>query len=222
MKIDSEGTVVFENEAFPEYLGDSCAETGRLVVLTGDNSKVDLWSFVTANGFVRHPDAPEIDAAGNSWRESDFTADQFLYLMMAADLCYTPLFDLCVARFEYVPLKAMSVGVRLLGKRAYTAMALAEMVQIQILNRVPWRWSDDGRVTSWWKFVKRENSSVLPDSTVEYMCSFIMVIFLHRKGIKWPSKMINRDRYLAKTRQYYADKFNSAWFTQLFEEYKFT
>lgn len=71
----------------PARIGDSFAETFRLINLESflypDSKLFDTVEMIygqcrTPIGLLRHPKVPEKDEKGNSWREPDFSWDQFL------------------------------------------------------------------------------------------------------------------------------------------------
>lgn len=208
MRIDGYGCVVMEKDGPPGDLGDSCAETGRYMVLLGMMYNAKLMPFLTDAGFLRHPDAP--------WREEDFTSDQALYLLMAADLTSAGLFLTIVNKIKALgwrtaPAKIASPDVIALCTRSYQTLAALNVAQM-LINKFPWRWDDSNQTaTKWWRFVRSEGS------TVSFMTVFVAMVFLKRKGITWPQKFWNKETYLAKAKSYYENQPRSLWFTELYD-----
>ena len=86
----ADGTLERENGVRPGSIGDSMADTSRMIHLIGltlnltvedmqDFTKI-LLSFRTDKGYIRHPDAPAVDAVGDSWREDDIPTDQCMHI----------------------------------------------------------------------------------------------------------------------------------------------
>ena len=80
MKLDGNGLIVLEQCSFPGSIGDSAAETSRMVTLQrllGLPIQSDLALFVTDKGVLRYPTSP--------WRENDTSGDQVAPLIAAGD-----------------------------------------------------------------------------------------------------------------------------------------
>lgn len=88
---DSYPTLVMEYGSAPGIYGDSCAETGRyfslvkylasqgISVANIPSSNQSLNNFRTDSGYIRHPLVPV------TWRESDFSEDQWLPLFISTN-----------------------------------------------------------------------------------------------------------------------------------------
>jgi hypothetical protein len=190
MKIDEHMTVIMEKDGWPGDVGDSCAETARLAILSPDYFAPVLSpnQFIGIGGFLRHPTAPE------GWRESDFSNDQLLPLILATGL-----------RGEWWKIPGtktiVSPGVWFAARASWRG--LAETVRLQnTLFAMPYRWSDSKK---WF-----ERSS---GSSADYLNYFVSIVFLRRMGI-WIEP---RPETEEKIRSYYANEPNSAW---LLDEYR--
>lgn len=218
MKIDSFGCVVMERDGMPGDIGDSCAETGRLVLLRNTllfpdvpSQKIlflNLDRFISPSGFLRHPEAPV------GWREDDFTSDQMTYLLMASFIHNLELFNFIVNNLHLMT-KYKTPDVRAIAHRAWNTLGVITCVQM-LINKFPYRWADGGEADGHWysKFWRFTRSN---DSTVSYLTVFIAVLFLKRVGVTWPLKFLNFELYLQKAKAYYSGQPNSDWFTKLFD-----
>lgn len=184
MKFDKYGCIEMEQCGWPGNIGDSCAETCRLKLLDGVILGLDV--FKTDLGFVRHPTAPE------GWRESDFSGDQALPLLMTGGGDSRIAFK--------------NVGCFLVYFKAHNLLFVATLIQA-LLFKVPLRW-DDGRK----RFESGESSSA------DYLNFFMCMLFLHRRGSKLPliKWLVPRERVEGKVAAYYLSEPNSAWVTKLY------
>lgn len=216
MKIDEHGCVIMQSVGWPGDIGDSCAETGRYIVLRGSaDPQINLMAFVTDIGFIRHPTSP--------WKEDTFTTDQALYLLMAADLTDRPLRDIVVSKlrrmgWQTAPGKPAHPNLYFLAHRWYQLCGLTEIAQM-MFNLIPFRWHDGNDGTESWGAFRRRfwRFKSAEGSTVSFMTTLLGCIFLKRVGVRWPLRILNKEKYLAKTRAYYANQPNSEWFVAMFE-----
>lgn len=214
MKIDQLGCVVMEKDGMPGDLGDSCAETGRYVILKNDDHDVNLLAFMPAYGFFRHPNVPP------AWGPADFTSDQGNYLMMASRLVALTYFCIVRDRVKARGWRWAIGGHRLMidsiciANQWWNLLGVCALVQM-LFNAFPIRWSDAHDRTGVWNYWRFTWSN---DSTISFVTVFVTMVFLKRVGVTWPSKFFNREKYLAKVKSYYANQPNSDWFIQLFEK----
>jgi hypothetical protein len=193
---DKYNFVALDQCGFPGNIGDSCAETCRLINLQryiGENpvtQYANLFNFITPNGFLRHPDAPE------GWRENDFSSDQALpFLLAARSFSLSYLVNTIEKRIKedhwktgngdfvsplfYASLKDSDLlkNITLLGQAA--------------LFKMPWRWSDEHN-----KF--EENS----ESSADYL-NWINVA-IHQP--QWVRNLISKEKLFDKVTKYYASE----------------
>lgn len=211
MKFDEYGCLVMEKDGMPGDLGDSCAETCRYVILKGSAIypvTVTFSNFSTPLGFVRHPDAP------NDWRENDFASDQCLPLLMATDLFDGVDFSIFSDRIKHTwataPGKVASPGVMCVTCQWLHLFGFLLFIQFLIF-KIPWRWSDDKRIKSWWKLVSSDGESA---DWLNYYTSFV---YLASKGITWPQAFLDKTKAMTKVRSYYANQPDSDWVVTNYE-----
>ena len=222
MKVDVLGCVTMEKNGPPGDLGDSCAETGRLIVLeptTFKTHRLRLENFITDKGFIRHPNVPE------DWKETDFTSDQALYLLLASYLVAPQVFETVADRIKFTdttaPDKIVSPDVFFATRKMWNMLAVCAVVQMAI-NMIPIRWSDAEDRTGFWKYWRFEWNN---KSTVSYMTTFVIMTFLKRVSVTWPLWIFPREKYLAKAKAYYQQpdlkpeqrEPNTAWFTAFYD-----
>lgn len=214
---DELGLLKMEASGYPPNIGDSCAETSRWLHLLellhkDDNVNPDiLYKFMTDKGFVRHPNAPERDTNGDSWREDDFTSDQGLPLYLAA---------------KSYDLTSLENNIKTTIKSNYFRTGNGDFVNpiffavlinskwllnivlfFQILVfKFPFRWSDSKK-----QFERSEGSSA------DYL-NFIHALFY---SSKWVRKFVNPEKLLKKVIDYYKDEPNSKWIMDLYYELLF-
>ncbi len=217
MKFDTYGCIVMERDNWPGNIGDSCAETSRYAVLTGQSLPLSV--FMTETGFVRHPTAPaSAPGSGENWREPDFTSDQALPLLMGFDLGrqgYPTLLVLARAKIinmgmRTAPTKLASIGVRCLVSANLQLLAASQVAQALIF-KIPWRWSDDQRIKSWWKLVPNEGQYA------DYLNYYVTAVYLRRRGVMWANVVLDREKSLQMVRNYYAGEPNHDWIIAAYE-----
>jgi hypothetical protein len=167
-------------------------------------------NFSSAKEYVRHPLAPK------EWNDTDFGNDQFLYLLMGSYLRDRDVFDFILLKPNLYK-RTRSIDVIAVQNQNWQLLAVSTVAQI-LINKLPLRWSDDQSRKGFWNVWRFTWSS---DSTVSYMTVFVAMIFLSRVGVTWPLRFFDREKYLEKTKAYYATHPNSDWFVSLFEGYFF-
>ena len=211
MKFDSWGCIITE-ESDPGCLGDSAHETARYAVLGGTLKPGTLKQFVSASGFLRHPNAPYgPPRALESWRESDATSDFVFPLLMACDLTDPETAIEIRARLRstwtVAPGHIASPALMALVYKRLWLMKLLTDAQTLIFN-IPWRWSDDGRFKGrFWKVERTTGSSA------DYLNYFISIYYLRRFGYR---VKFDRDLVMAKVRAYYEPRPASDWIVELY------
>jgi hypothetical protein len=191
-----DGTIILEQCPYPGNIGDSCPETSRYKLLVPD-AAVDLHQFITANGIVRHPTAPE------GWRESDTSGDQVEPLALTC----TDLLR------EVIWIETKANGYRLgngdlISPRLYAILTgrrwlLAICIFIQgLLFRFPYRWSDSKK-----QFESNETSSA------DYLNYIVAALHAPR----WSRCLTSRALLKQKVRDYYKPEPNSDWVIQAYD-----
>ena len=198
-------------------LGDSCAETGRMIVLCGGDARINLHNFITPSGFIRHPRIAD---------ENDFTSDQCNYLLMAAQLTDPALANDITTKLKALgwrtaPGKRAAPALFLLAKRYYHLLALASLVQMGF-NALPFRWHDGHEYDNEWSWFRRTlwRWTSSEGSTVSYMTTYVTAVFLRRVGVVWFSRIFPRERYLTKALEYYAPQPDVDWFLDFYRNVK--
>lgn len=212
MRIDEYGLAVMEHVEWPGSIGDAAAETSRLMILGHDfqdemSGWIRLQSLITATGYLRHPTAPE------GWRQSDFSNDQFLPLMMAWDLCDAPVARPRDKGFKIFGTKTLLSPLNFcLVRKWFTAINILNMIQGWIFL-IPYRWSDDDRLKGkLWKFERSEGSSA------DYLNFVISYIYL-KKCNKWARLNADPKKCLEKIESYYRNEPNSEFVVSLYRKH---
>lgn len=218
MKQDLFGCLVSERGSYPPNIGDSCAETARaihLYILLGKRvDTLNLYQFVTSEGFVRHPLAPEKDTDGDNWREPDFSSDQALPLYLAARLSgpdkmgvWSDLADLLEERIKEAGWKTgngdfVSPPFFAILKNWKWLLNLCLLVQI-LFFKFPLRWSDSK------KFFELSKGS-----SADYLNFFHLLVY----ASPFVRRLVSKKKVISKISQYYEDEPNSAWLIELYLE----
>lgn len=199
-KLDENGLIVFEQCAWPGSVGDSCAETCRMIVLT-DSLVWPAYGFLTSTGYVRHPSL----SGKPAWGEDDFSSDQALALIMALHrLHHQSLY------WTTAPGKISSIGVMAAARKMYRTLGVINLVQALLLRFVKYRWSDEHR-----KIVP------MGDSSADYLNFYVTCVFLRRRGHTLLSRLcltlVPKSRVMQAVRDYYKPEPNSAWIVEAYE-----
>lgn len=226
MLIDSTGSVVREQYTGQADTngdrGDACADTSRLFVLFRNSmlyQRAKLHQFRTDKGYVRHPDLPE------DWKESDFSSDQALPLLMALDGNYGFFTDRDEMRFRLKSNrtgngKLLSPGLWALVHEKYNLLGFFTFIQA-VLFLFPFRWSDretneDGTKTTFWQ---RPTWGGDAGDYLNWICT--LDYLEGRREIYWPSRLCymlrSKKRAMAKVREYHANQPNSDWVVQVYQ-----
>lgn len=215
MVFDNYGYIVMEQSGLPGGYGDSCAETSRYVTLKaviGDQVVINLVSFVTDQGVLRHPLSP--------WREDDTSLDQMYPLLAATTLTNKELRNKVDGFITDYSGKTYNGKIVNFGMQAQVARSRDEkhlwINDLSILGqalifKLPYRWSDSKK----W-FEKN-------DSTSDYLNFVNGIAFAKVKNnetwpIKLAKKLIKKETVLEKVKSYYQPEPNSQWLVDLYSK----
>ncbi len=209
MRIDQYLTLVMEQCGYPGNIGDSCAETSRYVhlqCLNGLIPSLNLKQFITPLGYIRHPDAPAQDANNQSWRESDFSSDQGLPLLLALQKTRSIKSEDMRDWFRDHGWKTgngdfVSPSFLAVIKRWQWLLNLCILVQ-GILFRLPYRWSESEN-----KFEEMKESSA------DYL-NYIHLANYVPKSLR----LISAETLKIKVREYYKPEPNSDFIIDLYDK----
>lgn len=222
MKIDLYGCMIMEETEDPGNLGDSCAETSRFAILCAfvdyDGNllrQIRLASFVTNEGFLRHPNAPDgPPRSKDSWREVDASSDQVLPLYFAAwysrPSVERQIRERICETMKVNPTTYASVGLYCVCK-GWMQLFQWSMVIQALLFKIPFRWDDS---------VAGFRSS--KGSSADYLNFFMCMAFLHlRKQRSWANAviklLIKKETILEMIRHYYRNEPHSDWLVEMYE-----
>lgn len=210
MIIDSYRTLQSEIGTYPGNIGDSCANTSRYkhakTRLNEPVNDVDLWAFATPAGAVRHPNAPEKDDKGESWRETDFSCDQaepWLLAAMASDPYLASLIKDYIIHNGYRTGNGdlVSPGMFAIVKGWKWLLNLSLVGQV-IIFKIPVRWNDGQK--------KFEDSR---DDSADYL-NFIHCAI---ESDAWVRRLIKKSVLKQKIRDYFKDEPNNQWLIDLYD-----
>lgn len=212
MRVDTYQTIVREKDQGPGDLGDSCADTARIAVLTLF-PLLDLRVFRTTEGYVRHPNSP--------WREDDFSSDQAAPLMIGYALEYPDHWWEMKCRLSTGHTgngRKLSPGLWALVHEKDWLLALITVLQ-GFLFLFPLRWSDShhGDIKHWWQRIQwggDEGDYLNWVSFLEYLDSVRW-----RKVVKFCYHIRTPETVVKKVRAYYANQPNSEWILEIYETY---
>lgn len=212
MKVDQYGCLVREQVGYPGSIGDSCMETGYYLNLLPTVPKdlrakevASMEPFATIDGFVRHPDAP------GTWRESDFSSDNALGLLVGSHLLFPKLFksfnDYTIANWFCTGNgKLISPLVYTVMRQNWLLMGIFLWVQ-SFLLKLPFRWSDRKK---WFESSK--------DSSTDWVQWFhVALIYVRISKKKSPGKWLAKEQVMTKIYNYYAPEPNNAWILSAYE-----
>jgi hypothetical protein len=211
---NTDGTLERQSGIRPGSIGDSMAETSRMVNLIDHINYSDmiemmefttiLMNFRTATGYIRHPAAPICDDKGHSWRETDTPTDQCLpwYLAM-------PHMPDKEEMRERIKANYFRTG----NNNFVSPVFFAVLVESKLLTSIfcylqilifdcPFRWSDALK-----KFEKSDNASA------DYLNWFHASLTAY----DWARFHMPKDRFMKKVRGYYANEPNSEWIVNLYQ-----
>jgi len=195
MKFDELGCLIREKyePGHPANLGDSCAETARHVILSGEPRP--LSQFVTSAGFLRHPNS--------IWREDDTSADQVLPLILCRPW-YAKGFRIKIPGTKTI----MSAGLWAAWHKHYRLLNVVNIVQGWLFN-IKWRIADGGKI---------ERSEGQVQDFLNFICVYV---FLKRSG-KWATLNQSKEKCMAAVRKYYLEgpdaEPNAEWLVDLYEK----
>lgn len=185
MKFDKYGLLVREKLREPGHeianLGDSCADTCRYAILTGELKTVPFQSFAVAHrglrGFVRHPLL--LDLPGREdWGVKGFTNDQLVPLLMCEALhgsWFGALLRISPPLFIPGTTKIIQPAVYTILFRQWWLLDLMNHIQGWLIA-LPFRWSDDKSEGTGFRSSKGK--------VQDYLTMICTTIFLCRLGRK--------------------------------------
>jgi hypothetical protein len=197
VKIDEYGCLIMEHVDWPGSIGDSAAESGRyehLKMLLGDYVNIcNLEKFVTPEGYVRHPTAPD------GWREGDFSTDQALGLYLAwrrgANYTRTAQMERRIKRNWYRTGNNDIVSPGFFAELMDSQVLRTTFLLIQLLLfMLPYRWNDET------KSLER-----MEGSSADYL-NFIHCLAYAPKFIR---KLVNKETLTQKVKHYYRNEPNA-------------
>lgn len=205
MKVDQYNVLIIEKDGPPGDLGDSCAETGRyttmslLVNFYPYGKRLNLLTFITSKGFIRHPDVPD------DWKENDFTSDQGVNLLQALQLTNSYAFAEVSRRMKWrtAPSKISLPAVMATSRKMYRTLNWINAIQ-GLIFKLPLRWSD---AKGW--FDKSH------DSSADYLNWIVTAAFLKLNGVK-PILNVKRDVLVEKITSYHANQQNTSGILELY------
>lgn len=213
MKYDNLNCVIRERYADGHLanLGDSCAETSRLVIL-GDYYKSNgLFHFLSpfTTGYLRHPQLAGVDG----WNEADFSNDQLLPFLMALDLRYpvtgSQVRRDCLIDGGVIPgtKTKIQLATGFLLSRSYRLLNIVNIVQGALLL-LPFRVADGGKI-------ERAEGQVQ-----DYLNMIATYVYLRRRGV-WATLPASRERCMKAVRKYYLEgedaEPNADWIVRAYE-----
>jgi hypothetical protein len=207
MKFDELGLLVSETCEGPGQLGDSCANTARLIHLkyilgalalnVGEETILD--KFFTDKGTIRHPDS--------IWRENDQSSDQDLALYIALGATKQEFYatrlwvntlkrgwrtgngDLCSPIFLAILKRSWLIHLLLAGQA--------------LLFRVPIRWNDEKKRLTW-----------EPNASGDFLNWFHAAAYTKSLAIR----LVTREMFMDAVRRYFKPEPNSDWIVALYSE----
>lgn len=194
MKFDELGCLIREKyeAGHPANLGDSCAETARHVILSGEPRP--LSQFVTSAGFLRHPNS--------IWREDDTSADQVLPLILCRPW-YAKGFRILIPGTMTI----MSAGLWAAWHKHYRLLNVVNIVQGWLFT-IEWRVADGGKVEP-------------IEGQVQDWLNYLFVYFWLRDNGHWATLNQSKERCMKAIRKYYLEgpdaEPNGAWIVDLYE-----
>jgi hypothetical protein len=209
-KFDELGCMI--RERYPKgdkaNLGDSCAETSRMLLLGNSYDYSVLRNFFsTSVGYLRHPSLSGV--AG--WDEADFSNDQLVPWLMALDLHY-PDHAAKVRRESSAKIAGTNTPVQLatrfLISKSYRLLNLANIAQ-GLLLALPFRFGDGGKL---------ESSA---GQVQDYLNMICIYVFLKRTG-RWATLPRSREACMRAVTKYYLEgadaELNSEWIVNAYAE----
>ncbi len=211
MFIDNYKTVVMQENGYPGNIGDSCAETGRVVhlkaLLKDGTVQYDLYAFIIPEGFTRHPTAPEKGALepkadgspSDSWRNPSMTTDQMLPLYVAGDAGLKNLIKLRIEADGWRTGNGdlVSPVFYAILKEWYWLVDLSTIAQA-LAFKLPYRWNE-----ARWK--RGENPF---ESNTESSGDYLNYIHAAIYANKYARKFVSKETLKAKVRHYYRNEPN--------------
>lgn len=213
MRVDTYRTIVREKDQGPGDLGDSCADTARVAVLTLF-PLLDLRVFRTPEGYVRHPDSP--------WREDDFSSDQAAPLYMAYTLDpnrypgFAEEMETRLSTWRTGDGNRLAPGLWALIHHFDYLVALITLLQ-GVLFLFPLRWDDSHRVElkHWWQRIQWGGDEGDYLNWVSYLEYLDMLGY--RKWVIACYLLRSPSRVLKKIQTYYANQPNSDWVVEIYQ-----
>jgi len=212
VKLDGHFTIVREKDQGPGDLGDSCADTARITMLSLFPA-VDLTKFRTPKGYIRHPDSP--------WREDDFSSDQAAPLYMAYTLDpnrypgYAWEMEARLSPWRTGDGKRLSPGLWALVNRFDGLVALITLLQ-GVLFLFPLRWNDShhGDIKHWWQRIQWGGDEG------DYLNWIAYIEYLDMLGYKHTVRacymLRSTKTCMQKVAKYYANQPNSEWVLDIY------
>lgn len=220
MFLDINGLVVMEQSTFPGSIGDSCAESSRMVtlqILVSDKVTSKLELFITPQGVIRYPTSP--------WKENDTSSDQVSPLIAATALTDINLTKTIINNLDENHLRTGNGDIATPGLLANLERAenhhflwfmdLCNLAQALIF-KLPLTWNPNATMNP--------NSWLVSSSTQtsNYLNWINNLAFAKIKGDTWPNKLaktlIKKEDCLAAVKKYYAPEPNSSWLLDLYSK----
>jgi hypothetical protein len=214
MKQLADGTLERESGVRPGSIGDSMADTSRMVHLIGLTLNLDLedmqdytkilLNFRTAKGYVRHPDAPAVDAVGDSWREDDTPTDQCMPWFLGIPDKYA-----AAEMKQRIKANWWRTGDNNFVSPVFFALLTSSKIMLSIFLFIqslfffmPLRWSDAKK-----KF----------ETTADMSCDYLNWMHAAVYGYSWGSCLISSKRMMDRVKHYHKDEPNSQWIVNLYQ-----
>jgi hypothetical protein len=224
MILDANGLVVFEQCAFPGSIGDSCAETSRLVTLQSFLDKKvisDLSLFVTPQGIVRYPVR---SALGTSpWGTSDTSSDQVAPLISALalsnpQLCHTVLQQIAANDFKTGNGQLVELGLLANMERAvkYWDQPICDLAILgqALIFCLPFAWNPNATLSPSTWFVSASTQ------TSGYLNFINCLAFARKKHWTFPcwlaTKVVSSKKALKMVQAYFKPEPDVQWYLDLY------
>lgn len=216
-----------EQSAFPGSIGDSCAESSRMVtlqILVGDKVTSNLSLFIVGNdhpdmsaGVIRYPTSP--------WGTDDTSSDQVSPLIAATALTDINLTKTIINNLDENHLRTGNGDIATPGLLANLERAenhhflwfmdLTNLFQALIF-KLPLAWNPNATMNP--------NSWLVSSSTQtsNYLNWINNLAFAKIKGDTWSNKLakklIKKEDCLAAVKKYYTPEPNSSWLLDLYSK----
>ena len=220
---DSNGFITMQQDTFPGSVGDSCAETGRMMllcyILNILHKPVNLQLLVTPQGVVRYPSPP------SPWGPSDTSADQVAPLLAICSLQEPELAQQILDQIT-------NNGFRTGNGEVANPCLLAQMVRAEghswrqqiydisiliqaLLLKLPFAWNPNATLNPLTWFVSSANQSANYLNFINFL-GFARAKKNFTLSCWLASKIISSDKALAEVQAYYKPEPNSQWILDMY------